>query len=91
MEVDELLSEGELLLEPRRALLELGNAPVLRVLLRLATGLALRQSLAAVEGESLAPRRQEGPVGALAAQQRLDVPALGAGGRLANDAQLLRR
>src|SRR5580700_10708668 len=91
LKVDELLGERELGLEPRRTLLELGDALVLRVQLGLAAGLAPRQRLAAVKHELLAPCRQVGTVDALAAEQRLDIAALRAGCRLPNDPQLLGR
>src|ERR1700691_3557101 len=90
-EVDELLGERELRLEPVRSLLELCDAPVLRVELRLAAGLVRRQGLAAVERQLLAPCRQMGAVDALAPEQPRDVAALRASSCLANKAQLLGR
>ena len=53
MEVNQLLGERELGLEPGRSLLELGDAAVLGVELGLAAGLVPYQRLAAVEPEAL--------------------------------------
>jgi len=89
LEVKELPRERELRFELGRTLLELGDAQVLRIELRLATGLAASESLGAMKVNLLAPGGEERAIDALAAQERLDLAALGARSRLANDPQLL--
>ena len=84
-------SASESLASSRVTLLELGDALVLSVQLGLATGLAPRERLAAVKYELLAPCRRVGTVDTLAAEQRLDLAALRAGCRLADNPQLLGR
>src|SRR6185437_14477421 len=86
---DQLVGELQLGFEPRGALLQFKDAPVLRVELRLSAGRALSQPLAAMQRQLLAPGGQQRAVDPLPSQKRLDGPALGARGGLAHDPQLL--
>ena len=89
MEREQLFCEQQLCFEAAGALYELEDALVLRVVLRLAAGLARHERAAAADRELRAPVGQERAVDALASQQRFNAAALGVGVGFTNDAQFL--